>query len=386
MHILLVEDNPTDALLVEVALEEMSMSAQVTHVETLACAEQLLEQQGSECEPFDTALLDLNLPDGDGLSNFERLQEKAPTLPIIVLTGLDDQDVAIEAIRRGAADFLLKGEAGAALLERSLRYSIERRRHETSRLELARAQIERAEAEAANRAKDHFLATISHELRTPLNAMLGWATLLRSNELDAETTSRALDIIERNARLQAQLIEDLLDVSRIVAGNFRLELAEVDLNAVVRAAAESLTPQADSKGVDLRIELGTVPPLQGDSMRLQQVAWNLLSNAVKFTPEGGWARICTRCEESEGRKEVVLEVTDSGQGIAPDFLPRVFERFRQADDTQTRRYGGLGIGLSIVQQIVMLHGGTVGVCSDGPGKGAQFWARVPLQEKEEALA
>ena len=377
LRVLLVEDNPTDALLVEVALEDMSAPAPIlTHVELLCDACSAL-QSGE----FDVVLVDLNLPDGEGLGNFESLQELAPTLPMIVLTGLADESVAVAAIARGASDYLIKGEAHSALLERSIRYAIERKRNENGRLELVKAQVEREEAEAANAAKDQFLATISHELRTPLNAIMGWTSLVRGGGLDEETTQQALEVIERNARVQAQLIEDLLDVSRIISGNFRLEFGEIDLCAIVRATELTLQPQIQSKQIAVKLDLQPVPELCGDPTRLQQVAWNLLSNALKFTPAGGQVRIATR--QTEDR--VILEISDDGQGIAPDVIDHIFDRFRQADGSTTRRHGGLGLGLAIVRHIVELHQGTVAVRSDGVGQGTAFIVTLPLRSAAQVI-
>lgn len=375
LRVLLVEDNPTDALLVELSLEDMTaLSPQLSHVESLGEAQHALQSQN-----FDVVLIDLNLPDGRGLGNFECLQAAAPQTPIIVLTGSSDEELAIEAIARGAADYLLKGATDAALLERSTRYAIERKKNENDRVELARAQIARDEAQAANRAKDEFLATLSHELRTPLNAILGWASLLKTGKLDDETATQALDTIERNARVQAQLIEDLLDVSRIIAGNFKLEKAEIDLAAIVRAAAAALQPSIAARRIALHLDLPASAPLRGDAMRLQQVAWNLISNAVKFTPEGGRVTVEVFSQNGpQGAPEWVLRVGDDGAGIAPDFLPQVFERFRQADGSTTRRYGGLGLGLAIVRNVVELHGGRVLAQSDGVHQGATFSVFLPV--------
>ena len=376
MRLLLVEDNPTDALLVEVALEEMaSVAPEFFHVETLAEAANAIREAIAGDKPFEIVLIDLNLPDGRGLENFERLQPLAPATPMIVLTGLADKEVALQAIARGAADYLVKGDAPAALLERSILYAIERKKNENARLELVTANASRAEAEDANRAKDEFLATISHELRTPLNAIMGWASLLKGDGLDEATKIQAIEIIERNARVQAQLIEDLLDVSRIIAGNFRLEYAEIDLSQMARSVVESLAPTVQTKNIECRLEAEPVSALCGDPTRLQQVMWNLMSNAIKFTPEGGHVTIRTR----SGDQTVGFEVIDSGVGIAPEFLPHVFERFRQADGSTTRRFGGLGLGLSIVRHIVELHGGTISVHSDGVGKGTRFAVALPVQ-------
>ena len=377
LRVLLVEDNPTDALLVEVALEEMSAPAPIlTHVELLAEAKNALQN-----DEFDVVLIDLNLPDGEGLGNFETLQELAPDTPMIVLTGLSDESVAVAAIARGASDYLIKGEAQTALLERSIRYAIERKRNENGRLELVKAQVEREEAEAANAAKDQFLATISHELRTPLNAIMGWTSLVRGGGLDEETTQQALEVIERNARVQAQLIEDLLDVSRIISGNFRLEFGEIDLCAIVRATMLTLQPQIQDKQLDVQLDLQAVPELCGDPTRLQQVVWNLLSNALKFTPAHQQMRVFTRRTDDR----VILEVSDDGQGIAPDVIPHIFDRFRQADGSTTRRHGGLGLGLAIVRHIVELHHGNVEVRSDGVGLGTTFTVSLPMRSAAQVI-
>ncbi|REG22940.1 PAS domain S-box-containing protein [Archangium gephyra] len=234
---------------------------------------------------------------------------------------------------------------------------------------------ERDRAEEANRAKDDFLATVSHELRTPLTAILGWTSILRTNSLPPEKQTRALETVERSARAQAQIVDDLLDISRIVAGRMRLEMQPVKLAPVVEAALEAVRPAAAARNIKLEPQLEPgAGPVQGDAQRLQQVAWNLLTNAIKFTPDGGRVTARLRCVEGH----VELQVTDSGKGIDPAFLPHVFERFRQADGTSTRRYGGLGLGLAIVRHLVELHGGTVQAHSEGEGRGSTFTMRLPL--------
>ncbi|HEX8236640.1 MAG TPA: response regulator [Abditibacteriaceae bacterium] len=231
------------------------------------------------------------------------------------------------------------------------------------------------ETRDAVRARDEFLATLSHELRTPLNAMLGWTQLLRTGELDEATAVQALEIIERNTRSQAQLIEDLLEVSRIITGNLRLTMGPVELSMVIRAALDTVHPTAEAKSISIEYSHETGAGLiSGDAHRLQQVIWNLLSNAIKFTPRGG--NVTIRLERSGSYAQV--KVIDSGQGISTDFLPHVFERFRQADASSTRRYGGLGLGLAIVRHIVELHGGTMHAESAGEGHGATFIMRLPL--------
>jgi signal transduction histidine kinase/ActR/RegA family two-component response regulator len=231
-----------------------------------------------------------------------------------------------------------------------------------------------AQAEAASRTKDEFLATMSHELRTPMTAILGWAQLLRSRTLSEEDFERALEIVERNAQAQNKLIDDLLDISRIITGKLRLDVRPVDLAGVVRAVVEALRPTAEAKAIRLQALVDPqAGPVSGDTDRLQQVVWNLLSNAIKFTPKGG--RVQVRLERIDSHIEII--VSDSGRGVSPEFLPHVFDRFRQADGTSTRKHGGLGLGLSIVRQLVELHGGTVSVESDGEGKGATFIVQLP---------
>ena len=240
---------------------------------------------------------------------------------------------------------------------------------------LRREHLAREEAETANRSKDEFLATVSHELRTPLNAILGWAHMLRASTLDETTQRRALETIERNAKSQAQLIEDILDVSRIVTGKLRLDVRPVDLDGVVEAAIDAMRPAAEAKGI--RIETILDPragPISGDPNRLQQVIWNLVSNAVKFTDKGG--RVQVQLKRVGSHVEIV--VSDTGQGIAAEFMPYVFDRFRQADATSTRRHGGLGLGLAIVRHLVEMHGGSVDASSAGESQGSTFTVKLPL--------
>jgi PAS domain S-box-containing protein len=252
----------------------------------------------------------------------------------------------------------------------------ERRHAEEQRAKvLADAEAARADAEAANRAKDEFLATLSHELRTPLSAILAWTNLLRMGKLDADTSARALETIERNTKLQAQLIEDLLDVSRIITGKLRLQARPVQLAASVESAIDAVRPTADAKGVDMSCEMeGQVGPVSGDPDRLQQVLWNLLSNAVKFTPQGGRVDVGLR----QVGPSAEITVRDTGEGITPEFLPYVFERFRQVDSTAARVHGGLGLGLAIARHLVELHGGSIRAQSPGVGQGATFSVRLPI--------
>jgi len=261
----------------------------------------------------------------------------------------------------------------AAVLEQEI---AERRRAESERAEmLARAQAAQAEAEEANRLKDEFLATVSHELRAPLNAMLGWVTLAREGRLDEVSKERALETVERNARTQKKLVDDLLDVSSIITSNLSLDLEQIDLPSVIESAVDSVRPAAEAKGLSLRTYLDPIADMfRLDRNRFQQVIWNLVHNAVKFTPTGGAVKVRLRYLN----RQAEIEVIDTGIGIAPEFLPFVFDRFRQADGSITRMHGGLGLGLAIVRSLVEMHGGTVDVESAGQGQGATFRVMLPL--------
>jgi PAS domain S-box-containing protein len=240
---------------------------------------------------------------------------------------------------------------------------------------VAKLEAARAEAARASRMKDEFLAMLSHELRTPLNAVYGWARLLRAGQVTGEAATKALDVIMRNAQSQIQLIDDLLETSRIVAGKMRLDLRPLDLRSVIEAAVDAVRPAADAKGIRLRTMLGPgAVAFVGDPDRLQQVIWNLLTNSVKFTPKGGQVRV----DLSGGDTHALVTVSDTGQGIGPEVLPHIFDRFRQGDSSSTRAHGGLGLGLALVRHLVEAHGGTVTAESPGEGQGATFTIRLPL--------
>jgi signal transduction histidine kinase len=251
----------------------------------------------------------------------------------------------------------------------------ERKHAEEERTQLLISeQKAREQAEAANRAKDEFLATVSHELRTPLTSILGWVRLLRSEEIDKAAFARGLETIERNAKSQAKLIEDILDVSRIISGKLRIEVRPMDLVPIIEMAIDAVRPAAEAKAINIRTSLDAGGLLRGDPNRLQQVVWNLLSNGVKFTPGGG--EIHVQLKQGDAHARII--VSDNGNGINPDFLPFVFDRFSQAEAHITRRHGGLGLGLAIVRHLVEMHGGTIHVESPGEGQGAAFTVELPL--------
>lgn len=264
---------------------------------------------------------------------------------------------------------------------RMLENEVAQRKHAEERREalLASERVARAEAERATRLKDEFVATMSHELRTPLNAIVGWAGILRRDRRP-ESVQQGVEVIERNAKLQARMVEDLLDMSRILSGKLAIELQRTDMAAVIEAAVAGVMPAADAKKVRLYATTDLSAPVIGDAERLQQVLWNLLSNAIKFTPANGMVMVIAREAGHEGARSVEISVSDTGQGIDSKFLPFVFDRFRQADASTTRRHGGLGLGLSIVKSLVELHQGTVEAQSDGEGRGSTFMVRLPLAE------
>jgi len=275
--------------------------------------------------------------------------------------------------------------ADLAALNSTLQAEIEERRRAQQDREalLESEQAARQDAERLSSLKDDFLATLSHELRTPINAVLGWTQLLRLGNMKEDDVEQALDVIERNSQIQVQLINDLLEVSRIIAGKLRLEVRDVDLKEVVLAALATVEPAATAKNITVMSMLDAdAGHVAGDAGRLQQVIWNLLSNSVKFTPRGGTIEV--RLERTGSQLKVT--VADSGQGIAPELLPHVFERFWQADGGMSRRHGGLGLGLSIVRQLTELHGGTVEVFSEGDGRGATFVVQLPILAARDGRA
>jgi len=309
----------------------------------------------------------------------ERFDEAS--LPILVLTATGGQDDLLEGLAAGANDFVTKAFDPAELLARVGTLARARLLHDSlKKTELATRRAREA-ADEANRAKDVFLATVSHELRTPLNSILGWARLLSEGKLDGETLARGLATIQRNAQIQVQLIEDILDTTRAISGKLHLEVTTFDLRQVARAAFDAAKPSADVKKLDLQLSAPEEPlRVCGDIDRLQQALGNLLANAVKFTPTGGKIQV----DLSRGEQSLSVAVVDTGKGIAKQFLPHVFDRFRQEDDAATRRHSGLGLGLALVRHIVAAHGGSVSAQSEGEGRGASFSITLPSDDKRNS--
>ena len=393
--VLLVDDMPANLL----ALRAVLTPLDVRLVEA-SSGEEALSHLAHET--FAVALLDVQMPTMDGFELARRLRAspEGRELPIIFLTAIHrDEDYARRGYASGAADYITKPfdvdvlrarvrafvdlfHQRERLRERQVGERTRERDDAMRRLAelLESERAARKEAEIANHAKDEFLATVSHELRTPLNAILGWAVIAR-RKVENPDVEAALATIERNARAQMRIIEDMLDVGRIISGKLRLEIGPVKVADAVHGAAQAVRPAADAKGVKLDIEVDEdVATIGADADRLQQIIWNVLSNAIKFTPAGGSVHLSASRDDSD----VVIRVTDTGQGVPPQFLSSLFERFRQADGSTTRRHGGLGLGLAIVRQLVDAHGGTVHAESEGIGKGATFTITLPARSSVPA--
>ena len=377
IYVLLVEDDDDDHILVQDLFDEIGRRYKLERVSSYDEAVEIADPL-----KYDVCLLDYRLGAHDGLELLRDLRRLGFRCPMILLTGQNDDEIDRMAMQAGAADYLIKGQINAQNLERSIRYSIQERQSQEERIRLAREQAAREQAEAANRAKDDFLAVLSHELRTPLNAMLGWVRLLKTNRDSDEIFGKAVESIERSALTQTKFVEDLLDVTRIANGNIRLTKRPFTLNQIVEASVDGIRPTAEAKSitVDYKSDHADIT-LFADSERIQQIVNNLMSNAVKFTDEGGQITVTLDRSGDEAR----LTVRDNGQGIAPEFLPKVFERYKQANNSTTNRKGGLGLGLAIVKHLAELHGGSITAESDGEGKGSTFTVRLPLSESTVAL-
>jgi signal transduction histidine kinase len=368
-QIWLVDDSPLELELASRILREQYQVVQ------FADGPPVLERLAAGERP-DVLVLDWHMPQMSGLEvcRFLRQRYDEASLPILVLTATGGQDDLLDGLAAGANDFVAKSFDPAELLARVGTLARSKLLYDSLKQTELATRREREVAEQANRAKDVFMATVSHELRTPLNSILGWARLLSDGSPDAATLARGLATIQRNAQIQVQLIEDILDTTRVISGKLHLELVTLDLGNVVRAAYDAVKPALDAR--QLRMELALEPGsfrLRGDPDRLQQVVGNLLANSVKFTPPGGSIRLQLR----RAAGAFALVVSDTGKGIAKPFLPHVFDSFRQEDDAATRRHSGLGLGLALVRHIVAAHGGTVGAESEGEGRGATFTITLP---------
>jgi phosphoserine phosphatase RsbU/P len=382
LRLLLVEDNPGDARLFQEALREIDPCPfDLVWVKRMDEAEKALENGA-----FDAILLDLSLPDTQGLETVARTQEVAPSVPIVVLTGLDDEEVALEAVRRGAQDYLQKGEVPAPAMVRIVRYAIERKRAEEERRRLlkreqeARRQAEAASEEArrATRQRDEVLGMVTHDLRSPLTGIvLGATAALRRGALDEET-ARMVNAIRREAERMSRLLQDLLDVATIEAGRFAIRSRACDVAEVIEEATELFQPSAEEGGVVLETEVpAELPGIRVDRDRISQVLGNLLSNAIKFTPREGCVTVRARLQGAAVR----VSVADTGTGIPPDHQEGLFDRFWQP--APDRKRAGAGLGLAIARGIVEAHGGEIWVESE-EGKGSTFHFTVPTVEDPAA--
>lgn len=340
--------------------------------------------------PIDGILLDDTFPDRTGWEFLQALQQEFGDRhpPIVMVTDESNLAVPVEvavqravrAMKLGVEDYLLKQTLTLECLQLAIQSAIEQTQldiSERKQIESERSQL-LAEAEAANRSKDEFVALVAHELRSPLNAIMGWAKLLQTRQFDAVTTKKALETIVRNTQSQVQLVEDLLDISRMVRGTLHLTTTPVNLVNVIETTLETVRPTAEAKQIQLEAQIHNIAPVFGDFHRLQQLVLNLLTNSIKFTPEGGQVQVLLEQYHSQAR----IQVRDTGKGISPDFLPYIFERFRQ-DQQNTTAKQGLGLGLTIVKHIVEMHNGTVTVESQGEGQGATFTVMLPLLESKE---
>ena len=365
ISVLLIEDNEGDAYLVSESLANSQPPRfKITHRDRLSSGLACLSN-----ESFDLVLVDLSLPDSDGFETFRRVRECSPSIPIVVLTGQDDLDLAIKTAREGGQDYLLKQFTGGELLKRLMCQAIERKRI-----------IEEALKEAETR-KNEFLAMLAHELRNPLAALDCGLSLLGAagQESDREW---ALTMAEHQVRLLARMVEDLLDTSRITRGTFQLRRERVRPAELIERAVDTMRHFAQTKGHRLHVVVGpNLPQLEADPSRLEQVIFNLLNNAFKFTPQGGRVEVSAVAEGGE----LVLKVRDTGSGITPDFLPHIFEPFVQAGKTLERERAGLGVGLTLVKAIVELHGGSVEARSEGLHLGSEFVVRLRTVGADDAV-
>lgn len=406
-HVLIVEDDPDDYLLTSDLLKEIS------GIKVIIDWARSFEQGREMLRPcsHDAVLLDYRLGKADGLLLLREALEQGCKAPIILLTGQDDRDLALQALEAGAADYLVKGTIDVGLLERSIRYALQKKRNaleledkvaqRTAALEEANAALRESEqqirallstaeaarlsaeaakirAEAATRAKDDFLAALSHELRTPLNPALLLATSLAEDAELPERVRKDIDVIAQGIALQARLVDDLLDLTSITGGKLRLEIAPLDAHASLHRVQEILRADIEAREIKLALNLEAPRPwIKADAVRVQQIFWNVLKNAIKFTPIGG--AITVRTANPKRREEMLeVEITDTGIGIAPEMRDRIFDAFIQEEHEQGHRFGGIGLGLAITQRLVGLQHGRIEAESEGRDRGATFRIELPL--------
>ena len=370
VRILVVDDNPAGRYSTAHILRSVGWTVLEAATGTDALA--LINSE------VDLVVLDVNLPDIDGFEVCRRIRghEQTARIPVIHLSATFVTDVdKVHGLEVGADGYLVHPVEPPVLIATVKAFLRARQAEDDRERLLISERAAREEAERANQIKDDFLATLSHELRTPLQAIIGWTQLLKTGSLSPNETSEAVTVIERNAQAQAQMIADLLDISRITSGKLRLDVQPVDPVAIVEAAVIGILPAANARNIRIvKILDPSAGPVLGDPARLQQVVWNLVNNAVKFTPKAGKVDVSLRQIDSI----VEISIADNGQGIDPALLPRIFDRFNQGDASTTRTHGGLGLGLAIVRQLVELHGGRVTAESAGPGLGAKFTVTLPL--------
>jgi signal transduction histidine kinase len=379
VRVLLVEDDEDDYVLTSQLLRDVDpLAYELDWAPDFDDALERLSRGG-----YDVCLVDYLMGPHDGVEFIQQAQQRGIGAPIILLTGQGDREIDVAAMNAGAADFLSKTHLTASLLERAIRYSIQQKKAEQQRIRLLMEHAARAEAEAANRAKDEFLAVLSHELRTPLTAVLmNVATLEEEADL-TEAHREMVQVIKRNVDLEARLIDDLLDLTRIARGKLELRREVVDMHEQIQYAVKvCCSPDIERKSLRVEVNANAAQRfVWGDPARLQQLLWNLIKNAVKFTPDHGRIQV----NSFDGpRGQIVVEVRDSGIGIRPEALPKIFNAFEQADRSITRKFGGLGLGLAICKAICGLHGGRIIAESAGLNSGAVFRVELPIAARDLA--
>lgn len=382
LQLLLIDDNPDDRALARRAISADFPDSEFVEVGTAAAFEQHIDGD------FDCVITDFQLGWSDGLVVLKRVKEKHPERPVIMFTNTGSEEVCAAGLRTGLSDYILKRRDHFSKLPAAVQTALnlaaarrairERDAHVKDLLERERAA--RADAERATRLKDEFLATVSHELRTPLGAILGWAQVLQMQQIERDEELKAYEIIERSAKAQAKLIDDLLDMSRILSGTLRIDLWPIDVLNVVRSVVDQAQPASMKKSIAISTRFEALPPpVRGDLSRIQQVVSILMDNAIKFTPKHGAIHVSL---EKAG-SDLQLTVRDNGIGIDSAFLPDIFDRFRQSDSGPSRRHSGLGIGLSVAKSLVEMHGGKIEAFSDGIGTGARFVVSLPVAVMRE---